>query len=63
MLTRDQLSALLREFNVEQIAAEAGMSSKTIYRLRNRKTSPTLDTVEKLVIACNRLRNSGRGLS
>ena len=56
MLTRDQLASLLREFNVEDVAREAGVSVKTIYRLRHRANSPTLDTAQKLVEACERLR-------
>lgn len=58
MITRDQLAELLRQCNVEDVARESGVSIKTIYRLRHRANAPTLDTVEKLVEACERLRSA-----
>jgi DNA-binding phage protein len=56
MLTRDQLADLLATVNVREVAREADVSTKTIYRLRNKQNSPTLDTVEQIVAAVRRLR-------
>jgi DNA-binding phage protein len=42
--------------NVREVAREADVSTKTIYRLRNKQNSPTLDTVEQIVAAVRRLR-------
>lgn len=51
MVTQKQLAEMLHEVNVEDVAAEARVSVKTIYRLRHQKHSPTLATVEKLLAA------------
>ena len=56
MLTRDQLAAMLLEVNAEDVAREANVSLKTIYRLRHGLNSPTLDTVVALVDAVDRLK-------
>lgn len=56
MMTRDQLAELLQAVNVEDVAKEAGVSTKTIYRLRHKVTAPTLDTVEAIVAAVKRLK-------
>jgi DNA-binding phage protein len=56
MITRDQLAELLQGVNVEDVAREAGVSTKTIYRLRHQQTAPTLETVERLLNAIERLR-------
>lgn len=56
MLTRDQLAAMLAEVNVEAVAREAGVATKTVYRLRHKANSPNLQTVEKIVAAVQRLR-------
>ena len=42
--------------NAKDVAKLADVSEKTIYRLRNCKNSPSLDTVERLVAAVNALR-------
>lgn len=55
MVTRDQLAELLKTVNVEAVSRESGLSIKTIYRLRNRQNAPTLDTVEKLLAAVERV--------
>lgn len=61
MLTKHQLAELLREVNVVAVAREAGVATKTIYRLRHpdkeQAPSPTLRTVEAVVAAVNRLRS------
>jgi len=49
MMTRAELADLLRKVNVEALSKASGVSTKTIYRLRQAKNSPTLDTVEKLI--------------
>lgn len=56
MITRDQLADLLQTVNVEDVAAEAGISTKTVYRLRHKATAPTLRTVESIVDAVRRLK-------
>ncbi len=60
MLTRDQLSDLLRKVNVEAIAREADVSTKTIYRMRHKANAPTYTTVEKLLAAYERLHGPVR---
>lgn len=57
MLTRDDLAALLRSVNVEDVAREADVSTKTIYRMRHKKHSPTLDTAAAVVAAVARLKS------
>lgn len=58
MLTREKLAALLLTVNVEDLSRESGVSAKTIYRLRHCENAPTLDTVESLVAAVERLKQS-----
>jgi DNA-binding phage protein len=60
MMTRDELAQLLRTVNVEDVAREADVSIKTVYRLRHRQHSPTLDTVERLVAAVKRVKAANR---
>jgi hypothetical protein len=60
MLTRDQLADMLRTVNVEALSAESGVSVKTIYRLRHKKHSPNLETVELLLPAIKRLQRPAR---
>ena len=60
MMTREQLAELLRTVNVEDVAREAQVSTKTIYRLRNQENAPTLDTVEALVAAVKRVKSARR---
>jgi len=56
MMTRDQLAELLLRYSVEDVAREAGISAKTIYRLRHKQNAPTLDTVAAIVAAVKRLK-------
>jgi len=56
MITREQLADLLMTVNVEDLAREAQISTKTVYRLRHKQHSPTLDTVTQIVAAVERLR-------
>ena len=60
MMTRDQLAELLRTVNVEALARESGISTKTIYRLRAKENAPTLDTVASIVVAVERLKAAPR---
>lgn len=55
MVTSDTLAELLATVNVEDVAREAKVSTKTIYRLRHKQHSPTLDTVERIMAAISRL--------
>lgn len=56
MMTRDQLAELLQAVNVRDVANEAGVSEKTIYRLRNKKTDTTVGTLEDIVAAVRRIK-------
>ncbi len=60
MMNRDQLAELLRTVNVDDLHRESGISTKTIYRLRNKENAPTLDTVEALVAAVKRVKALAR---
>lgn len=55
MVTRDDLARILRDVNVEEVAGLAGVSTKTIYRLRHKQHAPTLDTVEAILRAVRSL--------
>lgn len=55
-MTRDQLADLLGTVNVEDVAREAKVSTKTIYRLRHKAHAPTLDTVAAIVAAVAKLK-------
>jgi len=56
MITSEQLAEMLAEVNVEEVAREADVSVKTIYRLRHQQHSPTLDTVHRLLGAIDRVK-------
>lgn len=60
MLTRDELSALLLGVNVEEVAREANVSTKTIYRMRHKANFPNLRTVEQIVAAVERMKKPQR---
>jgi transcriptional regulator with XRE-family HTH domain len=55
MITKAELAEKLKAANVEELARLSGVSIKTIYRLRHMKHAPTLDTVEALVVAMDRM--------
>lgn len=57
MMTRQQLAELLGQVNVEEVAREAEVSTKTIYRLRHQKNAPTLDTVHAILQAISRIES------
>jgi DNA-binding phage protein len=56
MVTRQQLADRLKLVNVREVAREAGVSTKTIYRLRHSQNSPSLDTVERILSAIKRVK-------
>lgn len=56
MITREQLSQLLQEVDAKALADQAGVSVKTVYRLRAMKNAPRLDMVEKLLAAVKDLK-------
>ena len=60
MMTRDQLAELLGTVAVEDVAREANVSTKTIYRLRHKQHAPTLDTVEKILAAVRVIKGRRR---
>ena len=53
MVTSKQLADMLRAVNVAEVAKASGVSTKTIYRIRQRpdEYSPTLETAGKLLDA------------
>jgi DNA-binding phage protein len=57
MVTREQLAQRLKAVNVEDVAKEAGISTKTVYRLRHMQHAPRLDVVEKLLAAISAVEN------
>lgn len=60
MITKAELSEMLKAANVEELARLSGVSIKTIYRLRHMKHAPTLDTVEALVVAMDRMKQGSQ---
>jgi len=56
MVTRDELAEMLLAVNVEDVAREAGVSTKTIYRLRHKANPPNFATVERILAAIERLQ-------
>jgi DNA-binding phage protein len=63
MVTQKQLAEMLGRVNVEDVAKAAKVSTKTIYRLRHQKNSPTLDTVERLLAAIKRVERAAEKAS
>lgn len=60
MLTQKQLAEMLLTVNVQDVAKLAGVSEKTIYRLRHMQHSPSLSTAEKIIAAVEALRPKRR---
>ncbi len=54
--TKAELARLLQGVNVEAVAREANVSTKTIYRYRWGKSAPALDTLERLMSAIEKVR-------
>ena len=55
MLSRKELAKMLATVRVEDVAREAGVSTKTIYRLRHQANSPSLDTAQSILRAIEKL--------
>lgn len=55
-MTRERLAELLNQVKVEDVAREAGVATKTIYRLRHQQHAPSLDTVLSILEALKRLK-------
>ncbi len=61
MLKLPDFPALLADVNVEAVAAESGLSTKTIYRLRKgSKHTPTIKTAQALMTAIKRVKKQRR---
>lgn len=60
MVTQQQLADMLREVSVAEVASMAGVSQKTVYRLRHMSHVPRLDVVARLVQAVETIRRSRR---
>ncbi len=60
MLTRSKLADLLQKVNVREVADEAGVSTKTIYRLRHQENSPSVDMAERLAQAVERIKRRNK---
>lgn len=56
MVTPQQLAAMLRDVNAEEVAAAANVSLKTIYRLRHERHVPNLATVQRLLDAIKAMK-------
>ena len=56
MLTKDHWSAALLKLPVAELADKAGVSTKTIYRIRRKAFLPSGDTQSKLMTAIKVLR-------
>jgi DNA-binding phage protein len=59
--TQAELARLLQGVNVEAVAREANVSTKTIYRYRWCKSAPALDTLERVVAAVQKLQQPAGG--
>lgn len=46
MTTKAELAALASSVNAEALATAAGISTKTVYRIRQQKANPSLRTME-----------------
>lgn len=55
MDTRQQLADLLAKVDTAEIARRAQVSTKTIYRLREKKCDPKATTVDRLFAEARRL--------
>ena len=56
MITKSQLAALAASVNAEALAEAVGISTKTVYRIRQQKANPGLDTVAAIEAAVPKLR-------
>lgn len=57
ILTSEYIRARLAApgINYRSVASEAGVSEKTLYRIRDDENNPRLDTAEKIIAALDKL--------
>lgn len=55
MLDKTELAERLKRVNVKAVSEAAGVSEKTVYRLRNLQTNPSYETTRRLIGACREL--------
>lgn len=55
MITKPQLAALAASVNAEALAEAAGISTKTVYRIRLQKANPSMDTIAAIETAVAKL--------
>lgn len=55
-----QLADALWSVNVEAVAREANVSTKTIYRLRHKKHAPSIKTFTELMAAVARIKKAAK---
>lgn len=60
MVTSKQLADMLRAVNVHEVATAAGVSTKTIYRLRHQQNLPNMATVVRLLDAIKNTKKPAR---
>lgn len=57
MTTKADLAALASSVNAEALSRAAGISTKTVYRIRQQKANPSLQTVENVQRAVAAIRS------
>ena len=57
MTTKAELAALAASVNAEALAEAAGISTKTVYRIRQLKANPSLQTVEDVQRAVKAIKS------
>jgi len=60
MITKSQLAALAASVNAEALAETVGISTKTVYRIRQQKANPGLDTVAAIEAAVPKLLSGAK---
>lgn len=60
MLKPTELAELLKQHPAPKIAALAGLSLKTVYRIRDGANSPTFDTMERIANALMGIKSPPR---
>ncbi len=55
MITKAELAALAASVNAEALAQAAGISTKTVYRIRLQQANPSLETVAAIESAVAKL--------
>lgn len=60
MITKPQLAALAASVNAEALAEAVGISTKTVYRIRQQKANPGMDTIAAIEAAVPKLLGIAR---